>query len=202
MKLVVIGIQGSGKGTQAKILSQKYGFKIYETGVVLRKMAAQPTDFWKQLKATIDSGEQVAPEIVEKILHEVMDHNIEQKVLLDGFVRNMGNKVSLDSIIKDYKVLFLDLPEVEAKKRLLWRMYDPITGDTFSAWTLVHPTNNTPLVKRADDEETAINKRIELFYKVTLPIVEIYRKEWKLIEVNALGSIEEISQRIEKQLEF
>ncbi len=200
MKIIFIWIQWSGKWTQWRILVEKHGFKIYETGTALREIASQNTPLWKLVKSTIDAGKQVSPEIVEDILQEVVTQNKWQKLILDGFVRNEGNKISADKIVWDYRVVFFDLPEIDAKTRLLWRMYDKESGETFPAGTLINPKNGNTLTKRADDEEQAINERIKLFYEKTMPIVDLYREQGNLIEIDAKGTIEEIALRLEKSL--
>ncbi len=200
MKIIFIWIQWSGKWTQWRILVEKHGFKIYETGTALREIASQNTPLWKLVKSTIDAGKQVSPEIVEDILQEVVTQNKWQKLILDGFVRNEGNKISADKIVWDYRVVFFDLPEIDAKTRLLWRMYDKESGETFPAGTLINPKNGNTLTKRADDEEQAINERIKLFYEKTMPIVDLYREQGNLIEIDAKGSIEEIALRLEESL--
>lgn len=200
MKIIFIWIQWSGKWTQWRILVEKHGFKIYETGTALREIASQNTPLWQLVKSTIDAGKQVSPEIVEDILQEVMNQNKWQKLILDGFVRNEGNKLSADKIVGEYTVVFFDLPETDAKARLLWRMYDKESGETFPAGTQINPKNWNILVKRADDEEEAINERIRLFYEKTMPIVDLYREQGNLIEIDAKGTIEEIALRLEKSL--
>ena len=200
MKIVFIWIQWSGKWTQWRILVENFWFKIYETGTALREIASQNTPLWQLVKSTIDAWKQVSPEIVEDILREVIAQNEGKDLILDWFVRNEGNKISADNIVWDYKVVFFDLPETDAKARLLWRMYDKETWETFPAWTLVNPKNWNQLVKRADDEEQAINERIRLFYEKTMPIVDLYRQEWKVIEINAKWSIDEIALRLKESL--
>ncbi len=193
MKIVLIWIQWSWKWTQARILEKNFWFKLYETWTALREIASKDTPLWKLVKTTIESWKQVEPKIVEDILQEVINDNIWQNLILDWFVRNEWNKLSVDKIVWDYKVIFFNLDENEAKKRLLWRMYDKETWETFPAWTTINPRNWNILTKRADDEEEAINTRIKLFFDVTIPIVEQYKKEWKLIEINAKWTIEDIS---------
>lgn len=200
MKIVFIWIQWSGKWTQGRILEKKYWFKIYETWTALREIASQNTDLWILVKSTINAWKQVSPEIVEDILKEVINQNQNNNLILDWFVRNEWNKTSADNIIWDYKVVFFDLPEKDAKERLLWRMYDKETWETFPFWTIVNPKNWNILIKRADDEEVAINERIKQFYEKTMPIVDLYRKEWKLIEINAKWSIDEIALRLKESL--
>ena len=200
MKIVFIWIQWSGKWTQWRILVENFWFKIYETGTALREIASQNTPLWQLVKSTIDAWKQVSPEIVEDILREVIAQNEGKNLILDWFVRNEGNKISADKIVWDYKVVFFDLPETDAKARLLGRMYDKETWETFPAGTQLNPKNWNTLVKRADDEEQAINERIRLFYEKTMPIVDLYRQEWKVIEINAKWSIDEIALRLKESL--
>jgi adenylate kinase len=96
--------------------------------------------------------------------------------------------------------VYFDLPEQEAMKRLLWRMYNPKTGETFPAWTTVDPKTGDELIKRPDDEENAIKQRIKEFYEKTLPVVELYQQEWRLIKINANQPIEEVTKEIIEKL--
>lgn len=200
MKLVLIWIQWSGKWTQWRILQEKYNFKLYETGTALREIATQDTNLWRLVKTTIDAWNQVSPEIVEGVLNSVVSDNSDQNLILDGFVRNMWNKESMDKIVGDYRVLYFNLPEDVAKSRLLGRMYDKKTWETFPAGATINPETWDTLTQRADDEESAIQNRIDLFYEITMPIVDIYRDEWKLLEVDALWTIDEVSSRIISKL--
>ncbi|USN58719.1 MAG: nucleoside monophosphate kinase [Candidatus Peribacteria bacterium] len=99
MYLVFIGIQGSGKGTQARLLEEKKGFKLYETGGALREISKKDTELGRLVKETIEAGNQVSPEIVEDILRDVIASNPGKDLILDGFVRNFGNKASVDKIV-------------------------------------------------------------------------------------------------------
>lgn len=200
MILVFIWIQGSWKGTQARILEEKYSFKLYETGWALREIAKKDTDLWRLVKSMIESWKHVSPEIVEDILKDIIASNEWKNLILDWFVRNEWNKISVDKIVWDYKVVFFNLEENEAIDRLLWRMYNPKTQETFAKWTLIDPKTWDQLVKRADDEENAIKERIKLFYDKTMPIVEEYRKELKLIEVNANQSVEKVTEELKQKL--
>ncbi len=200
MKLVFSWIQWCWKWTQARILVEKFGFNLFETGTTLREMALEDSPLWKLVKKTIEAWKQVSPEIVEDILKNILEKNKKWNLIFDWFVRNQWNKDTFDKIVWDYNVVFFDLPESEAKTRLLWRMYDPLSWETFVSWTINNPKTWTPLIKRADDEEKAIQQRIDLFYNVTMPIVEQYRINWNIIEVNANQSIEDVNKELVKKL--
>ena len=200
MKLVLIWIQGSGKWTQARILEEKYWFEIFETGQALRNITKQDTELWKLVKSTIEAGKQVTPEIIEDIVKDFLENTKSEKIIFDGLVRNIGNKKTADELLKDYKVLFFDLDEQEAMNRLLWRMYNPKTGATYPAGTEIDPKTGDKLIKRTDDEEQAIKQRIKEFFEKTMPVVQEYEKEWKLIKVNAKQSIDEVTNEILSKL--
>jgi len=200
MKLLFIGIQGSGKWTQARKLREKYWFEIFETGQVLRDITKQDTELGKLVKKTIEAWEQVTPDIIDDILKDYLSRIDNENIIFDGLVRNEWNKKIADVIIKDYQVIFFDLPQKEAIKRLLGRMYNSKTWETFPNWTTKDPKTGDQLIKRSDDEEKTIEKRIEQFFEKTMPVIETYKKKWKLIYINANQSIEKIFEDIEKKI--
>jgi len=200
MKLVLIWIQGSWKWTQARILQEKYGFEIFETGQVLRNITKQDTELGKLVKETIEAGKQVTPEIIEDIIKDYLQNTNADRIIFDGLVRNEWNKKTADKLLWDYKVLFFELDEQEAMNRLLWRMYNPKTWATYPAWTEIDPKTGDKLIKRTDDEENAIKQRIKEFFEKTMPVVEQYEKEGKLIKINAKQSIEDVTNEICEKL--
>ena len=197
MKIVFTWIQWCGKWTQARILVENYGFKLLEMWNEFRKLVASWTELWNKVKAIIDSWAQVDAELWKEIMENVLLSQTDDKIIFDGFIRNDWNKEIFDRLLPEYKVLFFNLDIETAKQRLLGRMFDPKTWETFPAWTTSNPKTWETLVKRDDDKsESAILKRISEYEEKTLPIVEIQKSEWKVIEVNAAWSIEEVSENI------
>ena len=197
MHIVFIWIQGSWKWTQSRILQEEKWFKSFETGQALRNITKQDTDLWKLVKQTIETGKQVTPDIVEDILKDYIKTVDTDDIIFDGLVRNIWNKETADKILeKWYKVVFFDLDEKEAMKRLLWRKYNPKTWETFMGWIEIDPKTWDKLVKRSDDEENSIKQRIKEFYDKTLPVVDLYEKEWKLIKINANQSVDKVTNEI------
>ena len=201
MKLVFIWIQGSGKWTQWKILQQNYGFEIFETGGALRKIAKEDSDLWRQIKETIEAWKQVSSEMIENILVDFIENKASgEKIIFDWLVRNDWNKTTADKILWDYKVIFFDLPREVAEKRLLWRKYNPKTGETFLFTFNYDPKTWDKLEVRKDDNEDSIKQRINEFFEKTMPVVEEYRKEWKLITIDANNCIEWVTKELVEKL--
>ena len=200
MNLVFTWIQWCGKWTQARILIDNYWFEIVEMWWELRKIAQEDSDFWKKIKEIIEWWNLVTPDMISDIIKKVILENEWKKMIFDGFIRNVWNKESFETVCKDYKVVFFNLSEEKAKNRLLWRMFDPLTQETFTSGTLVNPKTWTELIKRKDDNEESILTRINSFINITLPVVEEQREEWKVIDIDADQSIEDVSCEIGKKL--
>ena len=200
MKLVFIWIQGSWKWTQARLLEEKYDYKLFESWTALRDIAKEDSELWRSVKETIEAWNHVSPKIVEDIMIDILENKSDWKnTIFDGFVRNVWNKESADKVLWEYTVVLFQLSEDKARERLLWRMYNPKTAQTFKAWTIIDPETWDKLEKRADDNEDAIVKRIDLYVEKALPLITEYRKTWKMLEVNADQSIEDVfSQLVEK----
>lgn len=201
MKLVFTGIQGCGKGTQARLLAENYGFDIVEMGWELRKVVASWTELWKKLKEVMDAGYLVSDDLGAEVMRGAIENfRDNENVIFDAFIRLPWNKEVFDSYLSDYKVVFFDLSEEKAKARLLERMYNPKTGETFMAGMTHDPETWDELIKRKDDNEASILKRIEEYINQTLPIVEVQKEEWRVIEVNADQSIEDVFKELQEKL--
>ena len=201
MQLVFIWISWAWKWTQARILAEKYWFVIFETWEALRNLAKQNSELGKLVKSIIEAWKQVPSKVIEMVLDDFIKTAKWKNIIFDGLVRNIENKQVADKKLnKDYKVIYFDLPEQKAIERLLWRMYNPKTWETFPAWTTIDPKTGDKLIKRPDDKEEVIKQRIKEFYKKTLPLVEIYKKEWKLITINANQSVEKVTEEIISKL--
>jgi adenylate kinase len=183
--LILIGPQGSGKGTQAKILAEKFGFKIFETGGELRKIAAdENSELGKKIKEITTRGDLVPNEIVMEIVSEFIE-NIDgnSPVIFDGIPRSEVQRISLEKLIsekkREFTALEIYLSEAETFSRLEKRA--KIEG-------------------RADDNLNAIKKRLENFHTHTAPLLNVWHKNGKLVSVDGKQDVEKVLADIIEKL--
>lgn len=167
-------------------------------GAEFRKIIASQSELWQKLKEVMDAWYQVPGELWIQVMEEAVKNHLHiENVIFDAFVRNNWNKEIFDRMLPEYQVIFFELPTEKAKERLLGRMFDKETGETFPSGTTVNPKNGNTLVKRDDDkDENAILKRIEEFETKTLPIVEIQKQENRVITINANQAIENVFEEM------
>lgn len=126
----------------------------------------------------MDAGYLVSDELGAEVMRGAIENfRDNENVIFDAFIRLPWNKEVFDSYLSDYKVVFFNLSEEKAKNRLLGRMYNPNTGETFPTGTTHDPETGDELIKRKDDNEASILKRIEEYINQTLPIVEVQKEE-------------------------
>ncbi len=175
--LILIGIQGSGKGTQGKILAEKFGYKIFETGGELRKIAKENSPLGQKVKEITERGDLVPNEIVMEIVeHFFAQISPQTPVIFDGIPRSEVQRVSLEKLLADhgreFRALEVKISDQEAVSRLLKR---------------------AELEGRADDNLETIQKRIQNFYNFTQPLLDEWRKSGKLVSVNGEREIEQVT---------
>jgi adenylate kinase len=187
MKIVLSWIQGSWKWTQWKILQDIHKFRIFETGWIIRKKAKEDSDLWRTIKNTIEAWNLIWIDLIKEMIEDFVKNNNVENVIFDWIPRNMEQKKVFDEVMEweDFKVVYLKLDKQEAINRLLWRKFCPKTWETFSHDMNFDPKTWNELITRADDTKEAIEKRIQVFFDETIPVIEEYRKEWKVIEINA-----------------
>ena len=186
MRLLIMGPPGAGKGTQAGLIAEHYHIPAISTGHIFRAMKTAQTPLADQLRAIMDSGGYVSDEITNAIVAaRLAEPDCEKGFLLDGYPRTVDQVETLDAELArtgkslDAVIsLLADVEEVVA--RLLKRA--EIEG-------------------RSDDNEDTIRVRLQVYAEQTAPLLEIYRERGILIEVDGLGPIDEVSERLFKALD-
>ncbi len=200
MKLVFTWIQWCGKWTQARLLVDNYWYTLLEMWQALRNLSNEDSPLARLVKETQEAWKLVTPDIVCEIMKDTLSKQTNDKLILDWFVRNIWNKECLEKIIPDYRVVFFNLWKEKAIDRLLGRMYNSKTWETFPSNIKIDPETWDELIKRKDDNEESILKRIDEYMNNTLPTANIQKNEWKVIEINADQAIENVAKEMVEKL--
>ena len=205
MILVFLGPPGAGKGTQAKLLSQRMGFLHLSTGDLLREAVKNQTPLGKKAKEYMDRGELVPDELIVQLIEETMPKD--GNVILDGFPRTVNQALALEEMLKGKgekisKVLFFDVPDEVIIDRLSGRRVCSKCGAVY------HVKYNPPkieglcdlcggsLVQRDDDREEVVKKRLEVYRKQTQPLIEFYQERGIIYKLDAGKGVEELFEEV------
>ncbi len=202
MIIIFLGPQGSGKGTQAELLSKKLGLPIIETGRLFRIAAGSKSAEGQAIKEKLANGEFISDETTIQILKNQLEKiNVEKGFILDGFPRNLTQAEFLEQF-ENKIVIYLDLPDQEVIKRLSKRKICSSCGKIFTGFEDLNNCSacGSRLKCREDDKPEAIRKRLDLFKKSTVPLSDYYQNKGILIKVDGRLSIEKIFKNIFKQL--
>jgi adenylate kinase len=181
LNIALFGPPGAGKGTQSKFLIEKYNLTYISTGDILRKEIAEKSDLGMRAKEIIERGELAPDDLIVKIIEKRIENQRTAGILFDGFPRTIVQAYILDGLLQKLNtsltcMLSLEVPYDELKKRLIER------GKSSG---------------RSDDNIKVIERRLEEYEKKTLPLVDFYKERSKFIPINGVGSIDEITTRLD-----
>jgi adenylate kinase len=215
VKLIFIGPPGSGKGTQAKRLAAQHGVPHISTGDMLREAIADGTELGRQAAPIMASGALVSDDLMLGIIDErLAKSDARRGFILDGFPRTLVQAEKLDTIVGNgdgngadgLRVLQLLVPDDAIVRRISLRRSCPTCGAIYHlesappAVDTVCDREGSELIARPDDNETAVRKRLEAFHRQTLPVATYYKTKHLLREVDGVGPVDEVFERIEKSL--
>lgn len=207
--VVFIAPPAAGKGTQSKELEKQYNYTHISTGDLLRNIDPD-TELGLQVHQIMSSGELVSDEIITKLLKDKLS-SIKSNFILDGYPRNVNQAVQLDNLLTALKidnltVLYLDIDQEDAKKRMLGRMnclecntiynkyYDKMKPKIDGQCDKCHSKLDT----RVDDTEEAFTKRFQIYLDNTKPVLDYYKEKGLLQIVKVADEKEETFARVVK----
>lgn len=212
MRIVLIGAPGSGKGTQAKKMAERFEVPHISTGDMLREAVRLETELGKEAAPIMAKGGLVPDDLMVGIIRERLSRDDARRgFVLDGFPRTVEQARKLDVILEGNEgsklcVVNLLVPDEVIVGRVAGRRSCPSCGAVY------HVTNSpskalgvcdvcgSALVARPDDNEASVRNRLEAFHRNTMPVVEHYRAKQLLYEVAGVGGVDQIFERIEKTL--
>jgi len=204
MNLLLYGPPGSGKGTQADMLHDRFDIPHISTGDILRAEVKAGTALGKQAQPIMARGDYVPDEIMIGIIrNRLVEPDTGNGFILDGFPRTIPQAEALDRLLSDIRkefdrVVYLKVETQELVKRLAGRMTCPVDQKTYPPGTTTCPADGATLIQREDDKPEAVQQRIEVYLSKTLPLLDYYRSRALVSEVEGVGTIEEIHSRVLK----
>jgi adenylate kinase len=186
MNVLVLGPQGSGKGTQAKRIARAHDVPHVSTGDMFRALD-DATPLGREVNEIMERGDLVPDEITIRMIQErLAQDDARGGFILDGFPRNLAQAEALDRMLREIGrsldlIFFFDLDDETAKERALGRAHEE---------------------GRMDDTPESIERRLALYHEQTEPVVEYYRTTGKLVPLHANRSIEDVTAEIQKALEM
>lgn len=213
MQIIFLGSPGVGKGTQAKIISNKLNIAHISTGDMLREAIAHRTELGLKAKEIVDKGELVPDELMGKIVKTVLqEEKCKNGFILDGFPRTLHQAEVLDHIFHELNLpkpclLHLEVDSEIIIKRLSNRLACSNCKSIISLSdledTTVCPVCNSKntLIKRKDDEVEVVKKRLNVYKELTEPVIDYYKEKAYVIVINGEGAVDKISEKILAALE-
>jgi len=210
MRLIMVGPQGAGKGTQGGRLAERHAIPHVATGDLLRAEVRQGTSLGLKAREFMGRGDLVPDDLVMRMLERRLSQpDAADGFVLDGFPRNAPQAEALDRVLARAEqgldaVVSLEVPDEVLVERLSARRTCPTCGRPYTqvgGLPVTCEDDGTELVHRADDTPEAIRRRLAIFHEHTVPLIAFYEKRDLVLHVDGVGSVDEVETRIVKELE-
>ncbi|GGB49372.1 adenylate kinase [Lentibacillus populi] len=213
MNLLLMGLPGAGKGTQAEKIVEKYNIPHISTGDMFRLAINEGTELGKKAKEFMDQGALVPDDVTIGIVDERLRKNdCENGFLLDGFPRTIAQAEALQSLLTNMNkaidhVVHVDVPEEKLMERLTGRRICPTCGATYHV--LFNPPkqagvcdkDGSTLIQRDDDKAETVKNRLDVSINQTMPLLDYYQDKGNLVTVNGDQEIDKVFQDIQVAIE-
>ncbi len=208
MYIILVGAQGSGKGTQAEMLSQALGVPHVASGDLFRKAFDEKTELGISAKEYIDRGELVPDDLtVAMVLKRLEEPDCSQGVLFDGFPRTVAQAEVLDKGLQGVGkqidlAIYLQVPREELLKRLSGRFICRAKQHVYNVSTRqpkvagVCDIDGSELYQRSDDTGEAVQRRLDIFFNETIQLLDYYENQKKLVEVDGNQDIDQVQESL------
>ena len=201
MNILLLGAPGAGKGTQATRISEKFHLPHISTGDIFRDNIKRGTQIGLLAKSYTDQGKLVPDEVTCKIVEgRLKEEDCAGGYLLDGFPRNLFQAQELDKFSKVDAVINIDIDLSLLKERLCGRRVCKVCGESYHVNFLNGKTDcarcGGELYQRKDDNEETVANRLEVYSEQTAPLIQYYTEKGVLYNVDGVGAIDEVFERI------
>ena len=214
MKIILLGAPGAGKGTQAKIISDKLEIPHISTGDIFRANIKGNTPLGMKVKEYLDNGELVPDELTVEIVKDRLGNDDCAKgYILDGFPRTIPQAEYLDKVLNEMNTsidlaLLIDVKDEDIIARMSGRRVCTSCGATYNI--VFNPTKvegicdvcNSAVIQRADDSAETVLNRLETYHKQTQPLIDYYKKANKLVIAEGAEEVKDTTERVLKALEI
>lgn len=212
MNLILMGLPGAGKGTQAEKINDKYNIPHISTGDMFRLSIKEGTDLGKKAKEYMDRGDLVPDEVTIGIVKERLSKDdCKSGFLLDGFPRTIAQAEALQELLSDLGesidyVLHVDVPEEKLVERLTGRRICPTCGTAYHIEFNppkvegICDKDGTQLIQRDDDKAETVKRRLAVNIEQTKPLLDFYQEKGYLVTVNGNQEIDDVFKDIQEKL--
>jgi len=204
MNYIIMGPQGSGKGTQAKLIAKEYGLEHISIGDILRKEVANNTEIGQQVRSYMNEGKLIPFELNNEIVKKAIQGK--KGLILDGYPRNVEQAKYLFTHFKIQGLIVLDIGEEESIKRISKRRICTANNKILIADEITEQDIKDcealggEIIQREDDKPEATKKRLEIYHENTEPLIELFKKEGiPVLRINGERTIQEICDDIKKE---
>lgn len=212
MRLILLGAPGAGKGTQAEMLTKLYDIPCISTGNIFREHISKNTELGQKAKAYMDEGKLVPDSLViELVKSRITQDDCKNGMIFDGFPRTIPQAEALDVMLKELNIPIDFVINVEVADELI---IERMAGRTVcpSCGASYHKVNkpskvsgkcdlcSADLIQRDDDKAETVKKRLDVYHEQTEPLIAYYKEQGKLVDVDGVGAVEEVRDRVKTAL--